>query len=252
MIGGPAALLQAAEGRDVRVVASFSAIDLSGRLVARPGIEIPQYLRGKRVGVRVVGAGLWISTILALEQLGLDARRDGIATVPVGSPAQIVRALEEGSIDAALVSGALSSDLEARGFSVLLRDYPADISSFEGGMMVASAYLSAHPDVVENVLGALVEALAFTLSARNRAEVARAFEASFGITDAGTVAGYLAELKRKPYPSLQTFRKMQRLIGQHEPRVLDLEVADWIDDRLVRKLDDSGTIDGLYAAYGAT
>ena len=61
MIGEPAALLQAAEGADLRLVASFSDIKLSGHLVARPGIKTPGDLRGKRLGARVIGAGLWIS-----------------------------------------------------------------------------------------------------------------------------------------------------------------------------------------------
>jgi NitT/TauT family transport system substrate-binding protein len=236
LIGEPAALLQAAKGTDVRIVASFSNINLSGHLVARPEIDAPQGLRGKRVGVRVIGAGLWISTILALEQLGLEPRRDSIATVPVGSPAQILRALEEGTIDAALLSVAHSRELEAKGFPVLLRDYPADIGSFEGGMVVTTSYLSAHPDVVEDVLGALIEALEFALAGRNGAEVARAFEASFGITDADTVAGYLAELKRRPYASLPTLRKMQKIMAVQEPRVLDLTVENLIEDRVLRKL----------------
>src|SRR5882724_6664260 len=45
MIGEPAALLQTAEGADLRLVASFSDIKLSGHLVARPGIKTPQDLR---------------------------------------------------------------------------------------------------------------------------------------------------------------------------------------------------------------
>jgi NitT/TauT family transport system substrate-binding protein len=57
-IGEPAALLQAAGGADLRLVASFSDIKLSGQLVARPGINMPADLRGKRLGARVIGAGL--------------------------------------------------------------------------------------------------------------------------------------------------------------------------------------------------
>lgn len=86
MIGEPAALLQAAGGADLRLVASFSDIKLSGHLVARPGIKTPGDLRGKRLGARVIGAGLWISTILALEQLALDPQRDEITILPVGNP----------------------------------------------------------------------------------------------------------------------------------------------------------------------
>jgi ABC-type nitrate/sulfonate/bicarbonate transport system substrate-binding protein len=115
MIGEPAVLLQATEGADLRLVASFSDIKLSGHLIARPGINTPEDLRGKRLGARVIGAGLWISTILALERLGLDPQRDQITILPVGNPVQIFRALEQGEIDAALVSAAQSCELQARG-----------------------------------------------------------------------------------------------------------------------------------------
>jgi ABC-type taurine transport system substrate-binding protein len=99
----------------VRLVASFSDIRLSGHLVARPGINAPIDLRGKRLGARVIGAGLWISTILALERLGLDPRRDHIAILPVGNPVEIFHALEQRNIDAALVSPAQSRELQAKG-----------------------------------------------------------------------------------------------------------------------------------------
>jgi ABC-type nitrate/sulfonate/bicarbonate transport system substrate-binding protein len=250
LIGAPAALLQAADGVDLRLVASFSTTSLSGHLVARPEIKRSGGLRGKRLGVRVVGAGIWISTVLALEQLGLDAQRDNITTVPIGSPVEIVRALEEGAIDGALVSVAQSRGLQAKGFSVLLQDYPPDILSFEDSLAVATGYLSAHPDIVESVTVALTEALVFSLAEKNRLEVMKAFQSSLDITDAGTAASSLRELKRKPYPSIMTLKKMQRIMGTHDARVRDIEIEKLIDVRLVQKLDESGTIDRLYASYG--
>ena len=122
MIGEPAALLQATEGADLRLVASLSDIRLSGHLVARRGIKTPADLRGKRLGARVIGAGLWISTILALERLGLDPRQDQITILPIGNPVQIFRALEQGEIDAALVSTVQSRELQTKGFAILLQD----------------------------------------------------------------------------------------------------------------------------------
>lgn len=250
LIGAPAALLQAADGADLRLVASFSTTSVSGHLVARPEIKRSEALRGKRLGVRVVGAGIWISTILALEQLGLDPQRDDITTVPIGSPAQMVHALEQGAIDGALVSVAQSRSLEAKGFSVLLQDYPPDILSFEDGLAVATGYLSAHPDIVESVTVALTEALVFGLAEKNRFEVMKAFESSLDITDARTAASNLRELKRKPFPSLMTLKKMQSIMGTHDARVLDIEIEKLIDVRLVQKLDESGMIDRLYTSYG--
>lgn len=250
MIGEPAALLQAAEGADLRLVASFSDIKLSGHLVARPGIKTPGDLRGKRLGARVIGAGLWISTILALEQLGLDdPRRDEITILPVGSPVQIFRALEQGEIDAALVSATQSNELQAKGFNALLKEYPSDITSFGGGLVVSNSFLSNNRDVVAKIVHALLEALALCLGGRNKAKVMQAFNAALSITDEESAASSLGELRRKPYPSLAPLAKMQKVISIHNARVLNVSVADLIDDQLVRKFDEDGELDALYATH---
>ena len=250
MIGEPAALLQAAEGADLRLVASFSDIKLSGHLVARPGIKAPGDLRGKRLGARVIGAGLWISTILALEQLGLDPRRDAITILPVGNPVQIFRALEQGEIDGALVSAAQSRELQTTGFVALLKEYPPNISSFGGGLVVSNGFLLNNRDVAAKVVHALLEALALCLGGRNKAKVMQAFNAALSITDEESAASSLGELRRKPYPSLAPLAKMQTVISIHDPRVLNVSVADLIDDQLVRKFDEDGELDALYATHG--
>jgi ABC-type nitrate/sulfonate/bicarbonate transport system substrate-binding protein len=249
MIGEPAALLQVAEGADLRLVASFSDIKLCGHLVARPGINTPGDLRGKRLGARVIGAGLWISTILALEQLALDPRRDEITILPVGNPVQIFRALEQGEIDAALVSAAQSRELQAKGFTALLKDYPPDISSFGGGLVVSNSFLLNNRDVVSKVVHALLEALTMCLGGRHKAKVMQAFNAALSITDEESAASSLGELRRKPYPSLAPLAKMQRVISLHDPRVLSVSVAGLIDDQLVRKFDEDGELDALYATH---
>src|SRR5262245_13579816 len=63
-IGAPGVLLRAAEGADLKIVGSFSTDRATGQLVAQRDIKRPEELRGKRVGVRALGAGLWIQTIL--------------------------------------------------------------------------------------------------------------------------------------------------------------------------------------------
>jgi len=249
MIGEPAALLQAAEGADLRLVASFSDIKLSGHLVARPGIKTPGDLRGKRLGARVIGAGLWIKTILALEQLALDPRRDEIKILPVGNPVQIFRALERGEIDGALVSAAQSRELQAKGFSALLKEYPLDISSYGGGLVVSNGFLSTNRDVVSKVMHALLEALALCLGGRNKAKVMQAFKAALSITDEESAASSLGELRRKPYPSLTPLAKMQTVISIHDPRVLNVSATNFIDDQLVRRFDEGGELDGLHATH---
>jgi NitT/TauT family transport system substrate-binding protein len=250
LIGAPAALLQVADGADLKLIATLSTTNLSGHLLAQSGINAPADLRGKRLGVRVMGAGIWISTMLALEQLQLDASRDDITMAPVGSPAEIFRALEQGAIDGALVTLAQSRELEAKGFSVLLRDYPAGITSFDGVLVAKTDYVATHAEVAQGVTAALIEALAFALNSRNQPEVMKAFEVSLRITDAGTASENLRELWPKPYPLLHTLQRMQRIIGRHNPLVLDIPLERLIDDRILRTLEESGTIDALYTSHG--
>lgn len=250
VIGEPAAILQAAAGTNLRIVASLSSAPLSGHLVARPGINSPSELRGKRIGVRVVGAGVWISTLLALDQLGLLPDRDGITTVPVGSPIEILAALERNAVDAALVTVAQSRALQAKGFTALLTDYPPNIATYGLCLAADASYARAHPHVVRGVSAALIEALAFSRAEGNSDAVTQAFRTSLHITDRETVQSQLRELRPKPYPSLAALQKMQTIMAAHDPRISDVQLAKLIDESFVRTLDESSAITRLYKAYG--
>ena len=57
---------------------------------------------------------------------------------------------------------------------------------------------------------------------------------------------------RKPFASLEGLRNAQRLLKTRNPKVGEVKAEDVIDNRLMRKLDDSGFIDKLYAQYGAS
>jgi len=252
-IGAPAALLQAAGGTDLKILGSFDAARLSGHVVARPDIKTPQELRGKRFGVRVIGAGQWINTILALQHLGLDPKQDNISTVAVGDEPQIVRALETGAIDAAVLSPAQSLQLRAKGFTVLLDLAPANLHGPPNALVATTTYLQQHPDVVENIVTALVEATAFSLAPANKAIVMNTIMKLFNLTDAEAAErSYrsLSGLSRKPYPVIQRLKSMQQVMSMHDPKVLDVRVEDLLEDRFVRKLDEGGTIDRLYGSYG--
>ena len=200
--------------------------------------------------MRVLGAGIWILTILALEQLGLSPERDGIKAIPTGSPGEIIRALECGAIDAALVTVAQSRDLQAKGYTALLRDYPAGISAYGGCLAATADYMVAHPDVVQAVTTALTEALAFSLAEKNSDALMEAFRTSLNISDADGILSNLRELRPQPYPSCAALKKMQSIMAMHDPRVATVDVETLIDDRFVRALDESGAIARLYAAYG--
>jgi hypothetical protein len=102
---------------------------------------------------------------------------------------------------------------------------------------------------VENVLHSLLEALAVCLGGQNKSKVMQAFRSALSITDDETAATSLSELRRRPYPSLAPLAKMQRVISIHEPEVLNVSIADLVNDELVRKFDEEGELDALYATH---
>jgi hypothetical protein len=51
--------------------------------------------------------------------------------------------------------------------------------------------------------------------------------------------------------SLEGMRNVQRLLKSRNPKVGEVKADDVIDNRLMRKLDETGFIDKMYATYGA-
>ena len=252
-VGAPAVLLNTVqEERELKILGVFNTGRISDHLVTRAEIRKPEDLRGKRFGVVNIGTGLWITTILALEHLGLDPKRDNITILSVGNVTQIAKALEDGTIDAAMLASAQSSQMKSKGFSVLLDTYSNNIYGPQAVLVTTAAYLQQHPDVVEKVVTALVEAMAFSLAPRNKPAVLRTIMKVFNLADlAAAETGYedLRDLNRKPYATIEKLKTIQKVMALHDPKVLSVKVEDLIEDRFVRRLDQSGVIDQLYRAY---
>jgi ABC-type nitrate/sulfonate/bicarbonate transport system substrate-binding protein len=251
LIGAPAAIIRATGGVGLKILACFNNARISGRLIAAPSIRQPQQLRGARVGVRALGAGQWIQSLAALEFLGLDAAQHEIRMLAIGDEAQIMQALEAGNIDAAIFSTAQAHRLKARGFSDLLDLYTAKLQGYPNALTVTITELQRFPDMAARLVAALIESTAFSIAPRNESLVVDTIRQLAGISDpAAARAGYqdfLLTAVRKPYPCVDRLLRMQKIMALQEPKVLETNVQDLIDDSLVRRLDHSGEIDRLYA-----
>ena len=60
----------------------------------------------------------------------------------------------------------------------------------------------------------------------------------------------LIGMDKKPFPSLDGLRNIQRLMKLRNPKLGNAKVEDLVDDRILRRLDASGYIDKLFATYG--
>jgi ABC-type nitrate/sulfonate/bicarbonate transport system substrate-binding protein len=245
-----------AEGADFVIVAGFNN-RVTDDLVVKPGIKRPEDLRGKRLGVQSIGGGGWMGAMLGLEYLGLEPRRDDIRVLVVGDSTVRGQALEGGSIDATFLDGAFSRKVKTKGFATLADFSQANIPIMNHLMAVKKSYLQRQPEIVENVLRALIEGLAFTWAPKNKSAVLKSVMRRLRITEIGFAEdGYQdlltrGGLEKKPHPSMEGVRNVQRLMLSSNPRVGEIKLEEIVDRSIVRKLDDSGFIDRLYSVYPA-
>ena len=249
---GVSVLGAAAQGIDVKMLTSISS-RVSWKLMTTPQIRKAPDLRGKRFGVQSIVGSTWMYSMLALEQLGLDPKRDNISFLPIGDPVTMAHALETGKIDAVVLDPVLSRGLMSKGFSLLLDLSQANVFFPGLGLGVTRTYLEQNDSTVGRVVTALTESLAFIQVPANKPTVLKSMMKNLRMTDSVAAEnGYqdhLLTLNRKPYPSLEGLRNAQKLMALQNPKIAALNIEDLIDSRIVRKLDETGFIDRLYSAH---
>jgi ABC-type nitrate/sulfonate/bicarbonate transport system substrate-binding protein len=223
---------------------------MTNNVVARPGIKTAADLRGKKLGIQGVGGTNWMAALLWLEALGLDLRRDNIILQGTGEQVVRAQALESGTVDAAVIDMAFSKKLEQRGFNVIGDAQKTDIPFTGVDIVTTRGFINNQSPLIENMIKALLESLAYLFGPKNQSAVVELIMKKLRIKDTLTAEeGYhdaVRTMARKPYPAIEGMRNVQRLLKSQNPRIGDVNLEDLIDNRFIRKLDDSGFFERIY------
>ena len=251
---GAAVLSAVAAGHDLKMLATFSSRN-SYDVVVRPGIKRAEDIRGKRIAINSLGGGTWMGAMLWLEHFGLEPQRDQILLQSIGDQSLQAQALESGVVDVAFVDSFYSKWLKQKGMTILVEYSELKQPLVSQSMVVPRSFLQQHADVAENYLRAEIEGLSFVMAPKNKAAVIKIIMKRLRTDAAGAEDGYtdmIRGLDRKPMPSLDGMKNLQRLLKPRNPKIGDLKVEDIVDNRMTRKLDESGFIERAYAAQGAS
>lgn len=251
--GGTAVLGAAAGGSDLKILAAFTN-RVTYDVVTRKNIKTPEDLRGKIFGVQSIGGTVWMGAILALEHFGLDANRDKISLIAAGDQSVLAQALVAGTIDATVLDGVMSRPLHENGYPILAELSKANLPISSVGIVAKNSFIQSYPQTVENVLKALLESEAFIFGPANKSRAMAILKKYLHINDHEAEEGYkdvITGLDRKPFASLEGLKNVQRLMKLRNPAVEKVKVEELVDDRFMKKLDQSGFIDEMYAKYGA-
>jgi len=250
--GGTAVIGSVASGSDLKVLSALTN-RVTYDLVTRPGIKSPEDLRGKKFGVQSIGGTVWMGAILALEHLGLDPERDKIAIIAAGDQTVLAQAVATGTIDATVLDGVQSRPLHARGFPILAELDKARLPILSSSIVAREPYIQKNPQIVENVMRAIIEGEASCLSLREKPTTLKILQKYLRVSEKDAEEGYkdmVMGLDRKPYANPAGVTNVVRLMKRSNPKVENVKPENLIDDRILKKLDQSGFIDEVMAKYG--
>lgn len=212
-----------------------------------PDVTKPQDLKGKKVGVSRFGSSSDTAVRYALRKWGLEAGRD-VTILQMGGIPEILAGMKSGSVS----GGPLSSptDLRARkeGFKELVDlgriglDYP------QTSIAVSQSYMQRQRDEVRNFMKIIIEAV--HLNHTNKEFAMKVFGKYTKTNDRGILEAayhtYLDKTDKVPYIKPSAVKLAIDLLAENDPKFRNARPEDFIDNSIVKELEDSGFVKELY------
>jgi NitT/TauT family transport system substrate-binding protein len=246
-IGGNAPIVARLKGGDVTIIAGVINV-LAYSLIVSPEIKKPEDLRGKKLAVSRYGSNSDYATRKILVKWGLRPDRDvAILQIPGGQPTRLA-ALQNGQV-AGLVAQPPVTNL-ARKFKLGILAEPDDFGSAYPNTPVAapSQYLREKRDTARKFMRAFVEAIYIykTQPDFSKKVIAKYMRVSDSEAVDDSYQFFSRLVPAKPYPPLDGIREALLELGEKDAKARKARPEDFADMSLVKELDESGFIDGLY------
>ncbi len=217
---------------------------LVGAFAVGHDIKTPADLKGKKIGVASLSGGNWMFTMLAFEHWGIDPKRDGITFRVIGDTGARVQAVATGLIDGSLIGYTHAAILQRQGFPILADVADLNIPFQDTGLFTRKSFLAQHPETVENVLRALLDAIAFIQEPENKTAVLKSLAQWLRLPKPDdALEGYNFMRKmytRRIYPNVEGIRNSIRVLTLTNEKFGRLKAEELVDDRIARKLEKEG------------
>ena len=232
-------------GADIFIVAS--PINQEPQvLVARREINDIAQLKGKKLAVNSLAGPAMLSLKMILAAAGLDPERDVsyLATGPSGSR---FGALQLGQVDATTLAPPFTLAARKAGYT-FFENIPAmkDSELPNGALITSRKYFDAEPTVSEAVIKSVIEGIHFYKSERVKttAIMKKYMQLENAEELLETYNFYVKLLAEKPYPSAKGIQTI--LDWSKRADAKKASPAQFIQTKVIEKLDKQGFIDGLY------
>jgi NitT/TauT family transport system substrate-binding protein len=245
---GDALVASTLQGADTVMVAGVVNKGLQ-RIMARSEIKTPTELKGKRIGVTRIGAVSHSVLLMMLPRWKMSV--NDVQVMQLGSSPNMLAALDRGGIDAAVLTIPSMFVAEDRGYRVLADMGDTDIYYLHTMIATTRNYVKNSRDRISRFLKGYLEGLAFVKQNKKEsidivrkklqlgAEQTRNLERSIELLN----AKYYESV---PYPSLRGVETVLGFIEKDNPKAKSADPKSFVDDSLLREIEQSGFIKKLY------
>ena len=245
---GDALVNAALHGGDTVMIAGVINKGLQ-RIMVRSEIKTPADLKGKKVGVTRIGAVSHSVLLMMLKRWNMSP--NDVQVIQVGSSPNMLASLEKGGIDAAVLTIPSMFVAEDRGYKVLIDLADTDIYYLHTMIASTRSYIKGNRDKLIRYLKGYLEGIAYFKQNRKEsldvvkkklrlsADQERNLERSFDLLST-------KYYEAMPYPSLRGVETVLGFVEKDTPSAKTADPKSFIDDSLLREIDASGFIKGLY------
>jgi NitT/TauT family transport system substrate-binding protein len=248
-VGGTEAIAAGVGGADI-VIVSSAVNALSFDLVVTPEIRRVEDLKGKRLAVSRFGSTTDVGLRLALKRMGFNP--SDAVYLQIGSNPARLNAMLAGQAQGALLNSDSHAPLARKqGLRSLASLSDLGVDFLQLSTVTTQSYAKAHPQLVRGYVRAHVEAIAWLKNEKNRAEAQHLLGAFLKNDDRELLDNMYDSLVKKvfkpaPYATAAGAQNILEQVALTNPKAKQAKPQDFLDDRPLREMEESGFIQSLY------
>ena len=248
--GGEGSIRSQMRGAETVIAASTLTKGLQ-RILAKPEIKTYQDLKGRKIGITQFGSAAHLVLVLMLKKWNM--RPDQVQTLQVGSSPALLASLDKGGIDAAVLTLPTFFLAEDKGYRVVGDPMTMDIYYLQNTLESTRSFLRKNREQALKFMKGYIEGIAYFK--KNKKESLDIMRRKLRIQSSQERDVRYLEMSYNlmsaaysdvPYPSLRAVQSIVDKIAEEDPKVKERDVRSFVDDTLVKELEDSGFIKSLY------
>ncbi len=248
--GGEGSVRSQMRGAETVIASSTLSKGLQ-RILAKPEIKTYQDLRGKRIGITQYGSAAHLVLLLMLKKWNM--RPDQVQILQVGSSPALLASLDKGGIDAAVLTLPTFFLAEDKGYRVVGDPNTMDIYYLQNTLETTRSYIKKNREAVIKFLKGYIEGIAYFK--KNKKESLDIMRKKLRIQSSQERDVRYMEMSYNlmtaayndvPYPSLKAVQAIVDKVAEEDPKVKERDIRSFVDESLIKEIEDSGFTKALY------